>query len=151
MKIILKQDVDSLGLEGQTFDVKSGYARNYLIPQGLALEATLGNIKLMEAQKKKIEEKRLKAKGEAEKASQQLSELVLTIAQKAGEEGKLYGSVTSMDVAEQLEKKGVAIDRKRIRLDRPIKTLGEYAVPVRLHPEVTATLKVVVVPIKESA
>jgi large subunit ribosomal protein L9 len=150
MKIILKQDVDSLGLEGQTFDVKNGYARNYLIPQGLALEATLGNIKLMEAQKKHIEEKRLKAKDEAEKASQQLSELVLTIAQKAGEEGKLYGSVTSMDVAEQLEKKGVAIDRKRIRLDRPIKTLGEYMVPVRLHPEVTATLKVVVVPIKES-
>ncbi len=85
MKIILKQDVDSLGLEGQTFDVKNGYARNYLIPQGLALEATLRNIKLMEAQKKHIEEKRLKAKDEAEKASQQLSELVLTIAQKAGE------------------------------------------------------------------
>jgi large subunit ribosomal protein L9 len=151
MKIILRQDVDSLGLEGQTFEVKSGYARNYLIPQGLALEATLRNIKMMEAQKKHIEEKRLKAKEEAERASRQLSDLVLTIAQKAGEEGKLYGSVTSMEIADQLEKKGVSIDRKRIRLDRPIKTLGEYMVPVRLHPEVTATLKVVVVPIKESA
>jgi large subunit ribosomal protein L9 len=151
MKIILKQDVDSLGLEGQTFDVKNGYARNYLIPQGFALEATLRNVKLMEAQKKNIEEKRLKAREEAEKASQQLSALVLTIAQKAGEEDKLYGSVTSMDIADHLEKKGVAIDRKRIKLDRPIKTLGEYMVPVRLHPEVTATLKVVVVSTKEAA
>ena len=93
----------------------------------------------------------MKAKEEAERASQQLSELVLTIAQKVGEEDKLYGSVTSMDIAEQLEKKGVAIDRKRIRLDRPIKSLGEYMVPVRLHPEVTATLKVVVISTKESA
>lgn len=151
MKIILKQDVDSLGLAGQTFEVKDGYARNYLIPQGLALKATLQNIKLMESQKKHIEEKHLKAKEEAERASQQLSELVLTIAHKVGEEDKLYGSVTSMDIAEQLEKKGVAIDRKRIRLDRPIKSLGEYMVPVRLHPEVTATLKVVVISTKEAA
>lgn len=145
MKIILKQDVDSLGLAGHTFEVKDGYARNYLIPQGLALEATLRNIKLIESQKKHIEERRLKAREEAEKAAQLLSALVLTIAQKAGEEDKLYGSVTSMDIAEQLGRQGVDIDRKRIRLDRPIKALGEYMVPVRLHPEVTAQLKVVVV------
>ena len=146
MRIILKQDVDSLGMEGQTFEVKDGYARNYLIPQGLALEATSQNIKLMEAQTKNIEEKRLKAKGEAEKAKSSLSEMVVTIAQKVGEEDKLYGSVTSMDIADQLEARGVVLDRKRIRLDRPIKTLGEFMVPVRLHPEVTATIKVVVVP-----
>jgi large subunit ribosomal protein L9 len=146
MKIVLRQDVDSLGMEGQVFDVADGYARNFLIPRGFAMEATQQNLKLMETQKKKIEEKRLKAKEEAEKAKQTLSELVVTIAQKAGEEDKLYGSVTSMDIADQLEKRGIQIDRKRIRLDRPIKTLGEFAVPVKLHPEVTASIKVVVVP-----
>ena len=146
MKIILRQDVDSLGMEGQVFDVADGYARNFLIPRGIALEATQQNLKFMEAQRKKIEEKRLKAKEEAEKAKLSLSELVITIAQKAGEEDKLYGSVTSMDIADQLVKRGIQIDRKRIRLDRPIKTLGEFAVPVKLHPEVTASIKVVVVP-----
>jgi large subunit ribosomal protein L9 len=147
MKVVLRQDVDSLGMEGQVFDVADGYARNYLIPRGFALEATRQNLKLIEAQRKKIEEKRLKAKEEAEKARLSLSELVVTIAQKAGEEDKLYGSVTSMDIADQLEKRGIQIDRKRIRLDRPIKTLGEFAVPVKLHPEVTASIKVVVVPL----
>lgn len=147
MKIVLRQDVDSLGMEGQVFDVADGYARNFLIPRGFALAATQQNLKLMETQRKKIEEKRLKAKDEAEKAKLSLSELVVTIAQKAGEEDKLYGSVTSMDIADQLEKRGVQIDRKRIRLDRPIKTLGEFAVPVKLHPEVTASIKVVVVPL----
>ncbi|MEW6665771.1 MAG: 50S ribosomal protein L9 [Thermodesulfobacteriota bacterium] len=146
MKIVLRQDVDSLGMEGQVFDVADGYARNFLIPRGFALEATRQNLKLTEAQRKKIEEKRLKAKEEAEKAKASLSELVVTIAQKAGEEDKLYGSVTSMDIAEQLEKRGIRIDRKRIRLDRPIKTLGEFMVPVKLHPEVTGSIKVVVVP-----
>ena len=146
MKVVLRQDVDSLGMEGEVFDVADGYARNFLIPRGFALEATQQNLKLIEAQRKKIEEKRLKAKEEAEKARLSLSELVVTIAQKAGEEDKLYGSVTSMDIADQLEKRGIQIDRKRIRLDRPIKTLGEFAVPVKLHPEVTASIKVVVVP-----
>jgi large subunit ribosomal protein L9 len=133
-------------MEGEVFDVADGYARNFLIPRGFALEASQQNLKLMAAQRKKIEEKRLKAKEEAEKARLSLSELVVTIAQKAGEEDKLYGSVTSMDIADQLEKRGIQIDRKRIRLDRPIKTLGEFAVPVKLHPEVTASIKVVVVP-----
>lgn len=150
MKIILKQDVDSMGLEGQIFEVKNGYARNYLIPKGFALEATNQNIKLMDTQKKKIEEKRLKAKEEAEKARSTLSAVVVTIAQKVGEEDRLYGSVTSMDIADHLEKNGIVLDRKRIKLDRPIKTLGEFMVPIRLHPEVTAEIKVVVVP-KETA
>jgi len=146
MKIILRQDVDSLGMEGQVFEVSSGYARNYLIPKGMALEATQQNIKLLEGQKRKIEENRLKAKEEAVRAAEKLADLVLTISQKAGEEDKLYGSVTTMDIAEQLEQKGVRIDRKRIRLERPIKTLGEHMVPIRLHPEVTASVKVLVVP-----
>jgi len=146
MKIILRQDVDSLGMEGQVFEVSSGYARNYLIPKGMALEATQQNIKLLEGQKRKIEENRLKAKEEAVRAAEKLADLVLTISQKAGEEDKLYGSVTTMDIAEQLEQKGVRIDRKRIRWERPIKTLGEHMVPIRLHPEVTASVKVLVVP-----
>jgi len=146
MKIILKQDVDALGLEGQLFDVAEGYARNYLIPKGFALEATKQNVKFMESQKKKIEVKRLKAKEDAEKVKESISDLVITIAQKSGEEDKLYGSVTSIDIADYLEKQGIVLDRKKIRLERPIKTLGEFQVSVKLHPEVVASLKVVVVP-----
>jgi len=146
MKIILRQEVDALGFEGQVFDVADGYARNYLIPKGLAFEATAQNVKFMEMQKKKIEVKRLKAKEDAEKVKEQISDLVITIAQKAGEEDKLYGSVTSMDIADYLEKQGIVIDRKKIRLDKPIKTLGEFSVAVKLHPDVLASLKVVVVP-----
>jgi large subunit ribosomal protein L9 len=146
MKIILRQDVDVLGMEGQVFDVADGYARNYLIPKGFAFEATDQNVKFMEMQKKKIEVKRLKAKEDAEKVRDKMTDVVITIAQKAGEEDKLYGSVTSMDIADYLEKQGVSIDRKKIRLDKPIKTLGEFNVSVKLHPEVVASIKVVVVP-----
>ena len=146
MKIILKEDMDTLGLEGDVVDVAKGYARNYLIPKGMALEANTQNIKLFETQKKKIEVKRLKAKEEAEKIKERLADVTITIAQKAGEEDKLYGSVTSMDIAAQLEKQGVVIDRKKISLDKPIKTLGEFDVQIRLYPKVTGTIKVVVVP-----
>ena len=146
MKIILKEDMDTLGLEGDVVDVAKGYARNYLIPKGIALEANTQNIKLFETQKKKIEVKRLKAKEEAEKIKERLADVTITIAQKAGEEDKLYGSVTSMDIAAQLEKQGVVIDRKKISLDKPIKTLGEFDVQIRLYPKVTGTIKVVVVP-----
>ena len=146
MKVILRQDMDPLGLEGDQVDVAKGYARNYLIPKGIALEANNQNIKMMEMQKKKIEAKRIKAKESAEKAMEKLSDMVIQISQKVGEEEKLYGSVTSMDIAEQMEKKGVEIDRRKIVLDKPIKRLGEFDVPIKLHPEVTGTIKVVVVP-----
>ena len=146
MKIILKEDMDTLGLEGDVVDVAKGYARNYLIPKGIALEANTQNIKLFETQKKKIEVKRLKAKEEAENVKERLADVTITIAQKAGEEDKLYGSVTSMDIAAQLEKQGIVIDRKKISLDKPIKTLGEFDVRIRLYPKVTGTIKVVVVP-----
>ena len=146
MKIILRQDMDDLGLEGNIVDVAKGYARNYLIPRGVALEASEQNIKLMETQKKKIEVKRLKAKEDAEKIKEKLAGIVLTISQKVGEEEKLYGSVTSMDIAMNLEKAGVIIDRRKIILDKPIKTLGEFQVPVKIYPQVTGSIKVVVVP-----
>ena len=146
MKIILKENMDTLGLEGDVVDVAKGYARNYLIPKGIALEANPKNIKLFETQKKKIEVKRLKAKEEAEQLKERLAGVTITIAQKAGEEEKLYGSVTSMDIAAQLEQQGIVIDRKKISLDKPIKTLGEFDVRIRLYPKVTGSIKVVVVP-----
>jgi len=138
--------METLGLEGDTVEVADGYARNYLIPKGIALKASEQNIKLMGMQHKKIEVKRVQAKEDAERIKEKIEELVVTISQKVGEESKLYGSVTSMDIAAQLEKQGIAIDRRKISLDKPIKALGEYEVPVRLYPEVTGSIKVVVVP-----
>lgn len=146
MEVILKTEIDSLGIEGDVVKVKRGYARNYLIPKGFALEANKGNIKFMESQKKKIDARRLRAKEAAEKISEEIKNIVVTISQKVGEEEKLYGSVTSMDIAEQMEKQGVTIDRKKIILDKPIKTLGEFDVEIKLHPEVTGLIKVIVSP-----
>jgi large subunit ribosomal protein L9 len=144
MKVILKTEIDSLGLEGDTVNVANGYARNYLIPKGFALEATNQNIKLIEMQKKKIDERRLKAQEGAEKVRDLIVEKVIKITQKSGDEDKLYGSVTTMDIAESLEKEGISIDRRKIVLDKPIKTLGEYEVTIKLHPKVAAKLKVIV-------
>jgi large subunit ribosomal protein L9 len=138
--------MDELGLEGEIVDVANGYARNYLIPKGFALMANNRNIKLMEMQKRKIDTRRLKAKENAEKIREEISSLVVNISQKVGEEDKLYGSVTSMDIAEQLEKMGVAIDRRKILLDKPIKNLGEFDVTIKLHPEITGSIKVIVSP-----
>lgn len=146
MKVVLTQDMESLGLGGEIVNVAKGYARNYLIPQGMALEATEQNIKLTEMQRKNIEIKRIKAKEEALKVKERLSGISVTIAQKVGEEDKLYGSVTTMDIAEQLEKQGITVERRRMVLDKPIKTLGDFAVTVKLHPDVSASIKVVVVP-----
>jgi large subunit ribosomal protein L9 len=146
MKVILREDMDSLGFEGDVVDVAKGYGRNYLIPKGLALEANKQNRQLIEMQRKKIEVKRVKAKDDAERVKEKIAEVVITIRQKAGEEDKLYGSVTTMDIAACLEEKGVAIDRKKLILDKPIKALGEYEIPVKLHPVVTGTVKVIVKP-----
>lgn len=145
MKVILRRDMDELGLEGTIVNVKEGYARNYLIPKGFALVADNQNIKLIEMQKKKIEINRLKAKEDAEKVAKDLEGVVITISHKAGEEDKLFGSVTSMDIADEMENKGFPIDKKKIILDKPIKTLGEYDVKVKLHPQVMGFIKVIVV------
>ena len=149
MKIILRQDVDELGLEGDIIHVANGYGRNYLIPKGIAFEATPQNRKTLELQRKKIEVRRVKAREEAEKLKKRVEEIVITLSQKAGEEGKLYGSVTSMDIASDLEKKGIVIDRRKILLEKPIKSLGEFEVPVKIYPEITALIRVVVEPAEE--
>jgi len=146
MKVILRQDLDELGMEGDTLNVAKGYARNYLIPKGLALEANNQNIKLIEMQRKKIDARKIRAKESAEKVRQEIQALEITVFQRVGEEEKLYGSVTSMDIATKMEEKGVSIDRRKIVLDKPIKSLGEYKIPIKLHPEVTGSIKVVVAP-----
>ena len=146
MKVILAQDMESLGLGGEIVNVAKGSARTYLIPRGMALEATEQNIRLTEMQRKNIEIKRIKAKEDAVKLKERLSGVSVTIAQKVGEEDKLYGSVTTMDIAEQLEKQGITVERRRITLDKPIKSLGEFSATVKLHPEVTVPVKVIVVP-----
>jgi large subunit ribosomal protein L9 len=146
MEIILKQDMDELGLEGDVVNVANGYGRNYLIPKGFAVEATTQNIKAFESQRKKIEIRRLKAKEAAEKVKDAILNAVVTFSHKAGEEGKLYGSVTSMDIAAALEKQGIIIDRKKIHLDKPIKSLGDFEATVKIYPEVSCSLKIVVEP-----
>jgi large subunit ribosomal protein L9 len=144
MKIILIQDFDSLGFEGDTVDVARGYARNFLIPKGVAIEATNANLKALELRKEKIMAKRIKDKESAEQLSERISQVTVTIKEKAGEEGKLYGSVTSRDIAQELEKEGVEVDRRKIIIDEAIRTLGEFAVPIKLHQQVIATIKVIV-------
>ena len=149
MEVILQQDLDELGLEGDIVRVAQGYARNYLIPRGIALEVSSRNIKALELKRKKIEIKRVKAKESAEQVKQQIEAIDITIKHKAGEEGKLYGSVTSMDIAAHLEKKGILVERKKIVLEKPIKELGEFKAMVKIYPEVTGELKVNVVSEKE--
>ena len=151
MEVILRQDVDELGFEGDVVNVAKGYARNYLIPQSMALEASEHNRKALELQRKKIQLKRLRVKEEAEKVKAEMEAVVITFSQKAGEEGKLYGSVTSMDIALQLKNQGIDIDRRKIVMEKPIKTVGEFEVDLKLYPGVSATMKVVVKADEEAA
>ena len=145
-KVLLREDVDDLGARGEIVRVRAGYARNYLLPRNLAVEATAGNVKGIEAERAALLKKEAKERSTAEGQSQQMSKLVLEFKRKAGEQGALYGSVTSMDVAEALKEKGYEIDRHRIHMREPLKRLGEYSVPVRLHREVTIDLQVKVQP-----
>jgi large subunit ribosomal protein L9 len=141
-KVLLREDVDDLGARGEIVRVRAGYARNYLLPRNLAVEATAGNVKGIESERAALLKKEAKERASAESQSQQMSSLELEFRRKAGEQGALYGSVTSMDLAEALRERGYEIDRHRIHLREPIKRLGEYSVPVRLHREVTIDLKV---------
>jgi large subunit ribosomal protein L9 len=145
-KVLLREDVDDLGARGEIVRVRAGYARNYLLPRNLAVEASAGNVKGIEAERAALLKKEAKERATAEAQSQQMSSLSLEFRRKAGEQGALYGSVTSMDVAEALRERGYEIDRHRIHLREPLKRLGEYSVPVRLHREVTIDLKVRVAP-----
>ncbi len=145
-KVLLREDVDDLGARGEIVRVRAGYARNYLLPRNLAVEATVGNVKGIESERAALLKKEAKERASAEAQSQQMGSLDLEFKRKAGEQGALYGSVTSMDVAEALRERGYEIDRHRIHLREPLKRLGEYTVPVRLHREVTIDLKVRVAP-----
>ena len=145
-KVLLREDVDDLGARGEIVRVRAGYARNYLLPRNLAVEATAGNVKGIEAERAALLKKEAKERATAEGQAQQIDAIQLEFKRKAGEQGALYGSVTSMDVAEALKERGYEIDRHRIHLREPLKRVGEYTVPVRLHREVTIDLKVRVVP-----
>ena len=145
IEVILREDVKTLGKAGEMVRVKPGYARNYLLPHGLAFEATEGNKKRIAAETRARGVRDAAEKTEAEAAAAKLSAVTLTIGGKAGEEGKLFGSVTAQDVADALGHAGHAIDRRRIELDHPIKSLGDHVVRVRLHSEVHAEVRVSVV------
>ncbi|MCD6265225.1 MAG: 50S ribosomal protein L9 [Deltaproteobacteria bacterium] len=151
MKIILLQDLESLGFEGDIVDVARGYARNYLIPKGAAIEASNANLKALEMRKAKIAARHMKDKEESERAAEKISQMTVTMIRKAGEEGKLYGSVTSRDIAQELEREGIIVDRRKIITDEAIRTLGEFEVAIKLHPEVMAKLKVIVEKEEEKA
>lgn len=144
-KILLREDIDNLGGRGEIVKVKSGYARNYLLPQGFAILATKGNVKQVEQERKVLLKKAAEEKSTAEAQHDQMKSLSLRFERLAGESGTLFGSVTSIDIAEALESKGYEIDRRKITLKSPIKEIGEYTVPVRLHREVTLELPVSVV------
>jgi len=145
MKLILRENIDNLGKRGDVVDVAAGYGRNFLVPKGLAYSYSAGNARKVEVERRIINLHQAREKQEAEDLSAKLSQISTTIVRKVGENETLYGSVTNSDVAEALEKEGFSLDRRKILLEEPIKTLGIYTVPVKLHPEVTAELKVWVV------
>jgi large subunit ribosomal protein L9 len=145
MKVILLEDMEALGMAGEIVTVKDGYARNYLVPKKKAIPATESNLKRLDQMKKRWEARQLKAKHDAERLKERMESLSLTLQRRAGDNEKLFGSVTSMDIERALNEEGISIDRKKILLEEPIKKLGIYQVPVRLHPEVTAQIKVWVV------
>ena len=146
MEVILREDVKSLGKAGDLVRVKPGYGRNYLLPSGLAYEATEGTKKRIAAETRARSTRAEAERTEAQAQAARLGAVELTLKGKAGEEGKLFGSVTASDIAEALAAKGFEVDRRRIELDQPIKTLGRHTVGVRLHADVRAEIRVDVVP-----
>src|SRR5277367_1782495 len=144
MEVILKEDVLKLGHRGDVVKVADGYGRNYLLPGKLAIEATAANRAVIEQMKASAVRKSAKEKTGAEELAKQLNEVELVFERKVGEHEHLFGSVTSGDIAQQLEAKGFTIDRRKISLEEPLKTIGEYHVPVKLHREVTSHVKVTV-------
>ena len=145
MKVVLLEDIPSLGNIGDVVKVADGHGRNYLIPQGKALEATKKNVKTSELQKKLTKDRVDRTKSYAEKLAERIESISCTISKQAGEEDKLFGSVTTMDIEESLKNEGIEVNRKKIMLEEPIKKLGIYSVPIKLHTEVISNLKVWVV------
>lgn len=145
-KILLREDVDDLGTRGEIVRVKAGYARNYLLPRRLAVQATASNVKGIEQERAALLKKEAAERGHAEGQAEQMRSMVLEFKRKAGEQGALYGSVTSMDIAEALKERGYEIDRHRLHLREPLKRVGDFAVPLRLHREVSIDLQVKISP-----
>lgn len=146
LEVILREDIKTLGKAGEMVRVKPGYARNYLLPQGLAYEATEGNKKRIAAESKARNVKHEAEKKEATAQANSLGALTVTITGKAGDGDRLFGSITASDIADGLAAQGHKIDKRKIELDHPIKSLGEHTVMLRLHPEVQAEIRVSVVP-----
>jgi large subunit ribosomal protein L9 len=145
MKVILRADVDNLGRLGKIVKVKPGYGRNYLLPKGLAMEATESNLKVFESERKKLQTQVDTVRSQAQGLADKLSGTKVVIPVRVGEGDKLYGSVTTSTIGDALTEMGIDLDRKRIVLDEPIRALGEYTIKVRLHPDVKAELSVAVV------
>jgi large subunit ribosomal protein L9 len=145
MQVILKQRLENLGHAGEVVSVKPGYARNYLIPQGFAYEATEANLRRIERERAQIEKRGAEEVTEARERAGKIEGTSVTFSARAGGEGKLFGSITSADIAEKLAEQGIEIDRRQIVLDEPLKALGVFAVPIRLHAEVRPEIKVWVI------
>ena len=145
MQVILLEDVPALGKAGESVKVSEGYGRNYLIPQKKAILATEKGINILEHQRREVQQRMGKVKKDVEKVAEQIEKLSCTFAKPVGESGKLFGSVTSMEIESFLKENGIDVDRKKIQLEEPIKNLGMFTIPIKLHPELTAHLKVWVV------
>lgn len=145
MQVILRDRIENLGDAGDVVDVKPGYGRNYLIPRGLAYEASPANVRRMEAERAAQGRKEAETLGEARQQASKLEGVSLTFNARAGQEGKLFGSITNGDIADKLAEQGIQIDRRQIELDEPIKSLGVHNVPVRLHSQVRPEIKVWVI------
>ena len=145
MEVILKEDVVNLGKIGEVVRVRDGYARNYLLPRGFAYEATAGNRKRIEQERQRLEQAEEQRRGSANELATKLEQVSLTFSARVGDEGKLFGSVTSSDIAHQLETQGFTIEKRQIDLHEPIRALGVYRVPIRLHADVHPEIKVWVI------
>ncbi|MEK6681066.1 MAG: 50S ribosomal protein L9 [Nitrospirota bacterium] len=145
MQVILLEDIDRVGKKGAIINVSDGYARNFLLPQKKAVEATSVNKKRLEEELRHAEDRHKKEKEELEAFAGKINNTSITISQKVGEGDKLFGSVTSMDIVDALSKEGIRIDKKKIQLESPIKELGAFTVPIKLHPEIIANLRISVV------
>ncbi len=144
MRIILQEDVEKLGGRGQVVEVAEGYARNYLLPRKLAIPATPGNLKRLEQIRKVLVKREASEQQSAQQLAELLAQVTVTLARKAGENDQLFGSVTAADIAEALAAQGYTVDKRKIQIEEPIKLIGEYQVPVKLHHTVGGTVRVVV-------
>ncbi len=145
MKVILRKNFDQLGKVGEIVNVKDGYARNFLIPRGVAYQATQGNIRALEEEKKQIKKREAKELEEAQKLASEMEKVSVTIPVKVGEEEKIFGTVTSQMIVDSLKEKGFEVDKRKVEISEPIKSLGIYSVAVKLHTNVTANVKTWVV------